>query len=100
VEIGEDDLALPDQRVFDGLRLLDMHDHLSPLVDLLRGFDHLRTCVDVSLVVKSAAEPCVLLHQQLMTMSFHDLYPRGRHRDAILLGLDLLENSYDHVNLL
>ena len=77
-----------------------MHDHVGAVIDLLGGFDDLGAGGGIGLVVESAADPGVLLHENRMTMALHDLDAGRRHGYAIFLGLDLLENSYNHVNLL
>ena len=63
VQVGEDDLAFPDQIVLGRQRLFDVHDHVGRSEDLLGRVDHLGPGLDVGLVGKAAAGTGVFLHQ-------------------------------------
>ena len=100
MEIGEDDLILADQLVLRRHRLLDVHDHVGPVIDLLRGLDDLGAGRRIGLVVEAAADARTLFHEDRVTMALHDFDAGRRHGYAVFLGLDLLENSYNHFALL
>ena len=97
VEVGENDLAFPDEIVFQGHGLFHVHDHSSAIVNFLRDVDNFRADFPVCLVFKSTARSGVLFHQNGMPVLDHDLHSRWSHGDAVLLGLDLFQNSYDHI---
>ena len=96
MQIGEDDLVPPDQIIFRGLRLFDVHDHLGPLKNLLGGRHNLPAVADVGRIFEAAANPGILFNQDGVTMMLHDLDPGRRHADPIFCGFDFLQNSNNH----
>jgi len=100
MQVGEDDLAFPDQAVFLGKGLLDMHDHVGFLIDFRSGRDDLRPGPGVGVVLEPAAPAGLRLDQDRMPFGLHDLHPGGGHADTVFLGFDFLENSDDHDALL
>jgi hypothetical protein len=68
MEIGKKYLACPDQRIFRGLGLLDMHDHAGSAIDLFRSRHNFSTGVPVSTIVESAAHSSFGFHQHIMSI--------------------------------
>ena len=100
MQVGEEDLILAQHRRLDRLGLLDLHDHLGALEDLLRGVDDLRAGRFVHVVVESDGGRGVALHHHLMAVG--DEFPHGGRRepDPVLVDLDLLGHPDEHVNSL
>jgi hypothetical protein len=99
VQVGEDDLALPDQVVLGGQGLLDMHDHVGRIEDRLGRVDQLGPGLDVGLVGKAAAGTGHFLHQHRVAVVDHHLDARRGHAHPVLLRLDLFEYSDFHLFL-
>ena len=79
VQVGKEDLAPAQQRVFRGLRLLDMHDHIGPAIDLLRGVNDLRPVGHVFLVGEGGADAAVFFHQDFVPGLVEDFHSGRRH---------------------
>ena len=89
VQVSEHDLARPNQIVLRRQRLLDMHNHVGPQVNLFASGDHLGTCGAVSRIIESAAQTGRLFHQHGVARLHQDFRARRRHAHAILFRLDL-----------
>jgi len=91
----EENLALPEQRVLLGKRLLDLEQELGLLPDLGPGRRR-RSDRGVRVVLEGAARSRTSLDEDVVP-ALNEL-PRacGRERDAVLVGLDLLDDSDLH----
>ena len=96
VEIGEDDLAGPQLRQLGRLRLLDLHDHLRPGVNLVRAGNDLGPGLLVILVGQPGAEPRAGLDQHLVARPGQFLRSHGQHSHAVFVSLDLSGHCDDH----
>src|SRR5262249_6249033 len=96
VEVGVDDLPFLHARVLGGDRLLDLHDHLGALPDLVSGGDELRTGPGVVRVGKARADAGPGLDKYLVTSIDERLHRARDHADPVLANLDLLGDADDH----
>ena len=88
MQVGEQNLALAQKLALDGLRLLDLDDHLRPGEHLLGGFDDNRARVDVVGVGKARAVSGSGLNRDFVAAA-HGLAGGVRgHADPELLRLD------------
>ena len=99
VKIGEDNLVLADQVVLRRQGFFDVHHHLRPGKDLLRGIYDGRTCLAVARIRETASQPGTFFHQHGVAMLLHYLHASGRHGYTIFLRFNLLENADDHCHL-
>ena len=88
MQVGEQNLALAQKLALDGLRLLDLHNHLRPGEHLLGGVDDNRARVDVVGVGEARAVSGSGLNRDFVTAA-HGLAGGVRgHPDPELLRLD------------
>ena len=100
VEIGEDDLPLPQQPALAGLGLLDLDDHLRPAVDLFGRGDHFRPMAGVLVVAQAGAGARARLDQHAVSGAGQFFRPHGQQADAVFVILDLFGDSDEHGSLL
>ena len=100
MKIGKKNLIFPDEIVFDGQRLLDVHDHVGTLKNIPGSRNDFGSGVVIGGIVKAASYTGVLFDEQGMTVVIHDLNPGRRHGHTVLFGFDLFQDAYDHLNLL
>ena len=88
VQVGEDNLAFPDQIVLGRQRFLDVHHHVGPFKYFPGGCDNLRTGFIVGRILETAAAAGTFFHQQRVPVGDHDLHSGRRHAHPIFLCLD------------
>jgi hypothetical protein len=99
VEVGEEDLAAAHAGPLDLDGLLDLHDHLGASPDFLSAVYESRTGVRVEVIGESAAQPSTLFDHELMPGLCEHLCTCRRQRHTILVTLDLLRNTDQHLLL-
>ncbi len=96
MEIGEEDLPLPEQAVLRRQRLLDLDHQPGPPVNLVGRGDDLGPGPAVLRIADAAAQARPPLHQHGMAAMGQAHHPGRHHPDPELLLLDLPGNAYDH----
>ena len=100
MEVTEHDPARTKSRQLRRLGLLDLDDHLGPVVDLFGRLDDPGADGGVLAVVKPAVESGFPLDQDGVTVPRQQFRPHGQQPDAVLVLLDLLRHANDHERLL
>ena len=96
VQIGVEDQAVMEQRIFAGQRLLDLDHHVGKVPDIRGIVDQGGTRIHILIVRKSGADPGPLFHIHMMSRS--DIGPdivRGQS-NAEFIVLDLFHASDFH----
>ncbi|MNT84411.1 hypothetical protein D3C72_2244180 [compost metagenome] len=96
MQIGEEDVVRPQPRPLDGLRLLDLHDHLAVGEDGFGVGDDGRARLPVVGVAEARAQAGAGLDADLMAVG--DVFARGGggQADPVFIGLDLAGHADAH----
>ena len=96
MQVGEEDLARPQQRVFGGQRLLDLH-HQVGLFERRRVVVHQRRAGLLVIRVGIARAGAGVALDQHLVAAFDELISRrGQQRHAVFLVFDFLGDADDH----
>src|SRR5690606_3456814 len=96
MKVGIENLPLAQLLAFPGLRLLDLHDHLTALKNLRCLFDDRGPGAAVTLIVGADAEPCVGFDPDLVSASHQFLGALGRQSDAVFAVLRFARAADQH----
>ncbi len=89
MQIGEQDVVGTEPRPFDGLRLLDLHDHVAVGEDGFGVGDKDRARLAVFGVGEACAQAGAGLDPYLMAVGDVFAHRRGGQADPMFVGLDL-----------
>ena len=100
MQVGVKDLAWPQHRAFDGLRLLDLDDHFRLGKDVCGRGDEPGARCEVLLVGATDGGAGVALHQHLVPVRDKFTHAGGRQTDAVFMVLDFFGYADQHGALL
>ena len=96
MQIGEQQLAALEHGALDGLRLLDLDDHVGAIEDFCRRHNDRRARTAVGVVVHADALPGARLDDHVVPVRAHFAHALRRQADAVLEYLDFLGNADVH----
>jgi hypothetical protein len=96
MEVGEEDLPAPQQRVFGGQRLFDLHHQLGFFVHCGVVADHRRARFGITVVGIARAGAGVALYQHLVAAFDELIYCRGQQGHPVFLVFDFFGDADDH----
>src|SRR5262245_51750753 len=93
---SEENLSVPQQRIFQGQWLFDFDDHVGLCEQFVTVGDDLGPCILVFGVDNTAAQACSLLDEHLMTCLDKAVCTSRHQTDAVLILLNLPRHADDH----
>ena len=100
MQIGEQHLSFAQHPALDGLRLLDLDDHVRHGEDFRGGVQDARSGAPIGVVVHSDTLTRVALDDHIVAALHHLAHAARGQPDAIFENLDFLRHADAHVALL